>query len=42
MNIKYDVNKSPCRFVSRPKSLECNLIQIENNEEVQHETINLC
>ena len=41
-NIKNDVDKSPRRFVTRPKSLESIFVQIENNEELQHETINLC
>ena len=41
-NIKNDVDKSPRRFVTRPKSLESIFIQIENNGELQHETINLC
>ena len=41
-NNKYGVDKSPRRFVTRPKSLESIFLQIENNEELQHDTINLC
>ena len=41
-NNKNDVDKSPRRFVTRPKSLKSIFSQIENNEELQHDTINLC
>ena len=41
-NNKNDVDKSPRRFVTRPKSLKSIFLQIENNEELQHDTINLC
>ena len=39
---KNDVDKSPRTFVTRPKSLKSIFLQIENNEELQHDTINLC
>ena len=41
-NIKNDVDKSPRRFVTRPKSLGSIFLQIKNNKELQHDTINLC
>ena len=41
-NNKNDVDKSPRRFVTRPKSFKSIFLQIENNEELQHDTINLC
>ena len=41
-NNKNDVDKSPRRFVTRPKSLDSIFLQIENNEELQRDTINLC
>ena len=41
-NNKNDVDKSPRRFVTRPKSLKTIFLQIENNEELRHDTINLC
>lgn len=34
METKSDVDKSPCRFITRPKSLKNIFIQIENNEEL--------
>ena len=40
-NIKND-DKSPRRFVTRPKSLESTFLQFKNNKELQHDTINLC
>ena len=39
---KNDVDKSPRRFVTRPKSLESIFLQIDNNEGLQHDTINSC
>ena len=39
-DIKNDVDKSPRRFVTRPRSLESIFIQIENNEK-EDGTINL-
>ena len=41
-NNKNAVDKSPRRFVTRPKSLESIFLQIENNKKLQHNTINLC
>ena len=41
-NNKNDIDKSPRRFVTRPKSLKSIFLQIENNEELQHDTINVC
>ena len=41
-NNKNDVDKSPRRLVTRPKSFKSISLQIENNEEHQHDKINLC
>ena len=42
VNNKNDVDKSPRRFFTQLKSLESTFLQIENNEQLQHDTINLC
>ena len=41
-NCKNYVDNSPRRFITRRKSLKSIFLQIENHEELQHDTINLC